>query len=182
MFLQSIVRHRLAQRSEKAPSMSTLDLSTRIQRIEDRNAIIDVVIKYATSIDTAEWDGFASTLTDPVHVDFSEAGMPAATFARDQFVGFARQGLEAWDARQHISPNHVVTLDENDADRALCVSYMYAQHYKKNAPNGEFYLMRGSYDNHMIRTRDGWKIERLTQHVSWLEGNAAAAEEMAGAR
>lgn len=161
--------------------MSSDDIATRIQRLEDRNAVIDVVIKYAWSIDAADWDGLASIFTHPIHVDFSEAGLPAADFPLDQFIGFAKQGLEAWDARQHISPNHVVEFDENDPDKALVRSYMYAQHYKHGASSGELYLMRGSYDNHMVRTADGWKITSLTQHIFWLEGNANATSEMAEA-
>jgi hypothetical protein len=159
--------------------MTTTDLEARIQRLEDRNAIIDVVIKYATSIDKADWVSYAEIFTDPVHIDFSEAGLPPADFPRDQFIGFAAQGLEAWTARQHISPNHVVVFDETDPGKAVCYSYMYAQHYLKDAPGGDFYLMRGSYDNHMVRTADGWKIASLTQHISWLEGdqNAPAAPE-----
>jgi hypothetical protein len=111
-----------------------------------------------------------------VHIDFSEAGLPAADFPRDAFVGFAQQGLEAWTARQHISPNHVVVFDDSDPDKAICYSYMYAQHYLKDAPGGEFYLMRGSYDNYLVRTPEGWKIASLTQHVGWLEGNQNALQ------
>ncbi|MER5348658.1 nuclear transport factor 2 family protein [Streptomyces mirabilis] len=160
--------------------MSADSLEARIQRLEDRNAIIDVAIKYATSIDEADWDGYASIFTDPVHVDFSEAGLPASDFPRDQFISFAAQGLGGWTARQHISPNHRVVFDETDPDKAICYSYMYAQHYLKDAPGGDFYLMRGSYDNHMVRTPDGWKITSLTQHIGWLEGNANALREAAG--
>lgn len=157
----------------------TTDLEARIQRLEDRNAITDVVIKYATSIDRGDWAGYAEVFTDPVHIDFSEAGLPANDFPRDMFVGFAQQGLEPWTARQHLSPNHVVTFDDNDPDRAICQSYMYAQHYLKDAPGGEFYLMRGSYDNYLVRTADGWKITSLTQHISWLEGNQNAIQQAA---
>jgi hypothetical protein len=156
--------------------MSTDSLEARIQRLEDRTSITDVVIAYAGAIDTANWDEFASTMTDPIRVDFSEAGGPAADFPRAQFVGFAAGGLEGWTARQHISPNHRVVFDESDPDRATCFSYMYAQHYKKDAPGGELYLMRGSYDNEMVRTADGWKIASVTQHISWIEGNADALE------
>ncbi|MFD9670007.1 nuclear transport factor 2 family protein, partial [Rhodococcus sp. NPDC059968] len=60
-------------------------------------------------------------------------------------------------------------FDENDSDRALCYSYMYAQHYREGAEGG-FFLLRGSYTNHMLRTSDGWRIESLTQHVSWADG------------
>ncbi|MCA2216974.1 nuclear transport factor 2 family protein [Jidongwangia harbinensis] len=155
--------------------MHTDDLEARIRRIEDRHAIIDTVVAYAVAIDEADWAGFASTMTDPVHIDFSEAGLPAADLPRDQFVGFASGALAGWTARQHLSPNHRVVFDGMDPDKATCYSYMYAQHYKKGAPGGEFYLMRGSYDNELVRTADGWKIAALTQHVSWLEGNPDAA-------
>jgi hypothetical protein len=157
--------------------MTTASLEARIQRLEDRNDIIDTVISYAVSIDRADWVGYAATMTDPVHVDFSEAGLPAADFPRDQFVAFASDALDRWTARQHLSPNHQVVFDDTDPDQAICHSYMYAQHYRKDAVDGEFYLMRGSYDHRMVRTADGWKIAGVTQHVSWLEGNPNAADE-----
>lgn len=155
----------------------TEDLATRVQRLEDRNAIIDLVINYAALIDKGDWVGFEAVLTDPVFVDFSEAGVPAAEFPRAQFLAFAAQGLDGWTARQHISPNHQVVFDDSDPDAAICHSYMYAQHYKKDAPGGDFYLMRGSYDNHVVRTGQGWKISRLIQHISWVEGNPNALSE-----
>jgi ketosteroid isomerase-like protein len=161
--------------------MTSPDLAARIQRLEDRNAIIEVVITYATSIDRGDWAAYADVFTDPVHIDFSEAGMPAGDFPRDAFAGFARQALEPWTARQHISPNHVVVFDDANPDTAVCHSYMYAQHHLQDAPGGDLYLMRGSYDNHLVRTPEGWKITRLVQHVSWLEGNQRALQEGAPA-
>jgi len=52
---------------------------------------------------------------------------------------------------------------------------------KTSAAGGDFFLMRGSYTNHMRRTADGWRIESLTQHVSWAEGNAGGAPAEAAA-
>ncbi|WP_424950514.1 nuclear transport factor 2 family protein [Deinococcus sp.] len=155
----------------------TTDLSARLQQLEDRVAISERVINYARAIDLAEWDLFADCFTDPVHIDFSEAGMPASDFPREQFVGFARMGLSGFAARQHLSPNHVTEFDVADPDRATCHSYMYAQHFLPDSEHGEFYLMRGWYTNQMRRTAEGWKIERLVQHVSWLEGNTDAPME-----
>lgn len=153
----------------------TVSLEARVQRLEDRNAIIEVVIGYATAIDRGDWVAYGQLFTDPVHIDFSEAGMAAADFPRDTFVGFAETGLGRWTARQHLSPNHVVVFDDDHPDTATCHSYMYAQHYAANAPDGGVFLMRGSYDNHLVRTPDGWKITSLTQHISWIEGDPDAA-------
>ena len=156
--------------SDLAPS-TALDLAVRIQRLEDRALISERVIKYAKSIDANDWDALAQCFTDPVHVDFSEAGLPAADFPRDQFIGFASAGLGGFTALQHLSPNHVIEFHDTDPDRAVCHSYMYAQHHLTDADGGDFFLMRGSYTNSMLRTPGGWRIERVVQHLSWSEGN-----------
>lgn len=153
----------------------TTSLEARIQRLEDRNAITEVVIGYATTIDRGDWVGYGQLFTDPVHIDFSEAGMAAADFPRDAFVGFAEAALSRWTARQHLSPNHVVVFDDDHPDTAVCYSSMYAQHHAADAPDGGVYLMRGSYDHHLVRTPGGWKITSLTQHIAWTEGDPNAA-------
>ncbi len=71
-------------------------------------------------------------------------------------------------------------LSESDPDRATCFSYMYAQHYKKDAPGGELFLMRGSYDHDLVRTTAGWKITKIVQHVGWLEGTPDAVRPTEG--
>ncbi|MEY9835794.1 nuclear transport factor 2 family protein [Streptacidiphilus sp. EB103A] len=157
----------------------TADLEARIRRLEDRVSISDTVIRYATSIDRADWERYATCFTETVHVDFSEAGMPPGDFAREDFLGFARAGLGGFTARQHLSPNHEIEFDEDDPDRAVCRSYMYAQHHLEGAEGGDFFLMRGSYTNHMRRTADGWRIEKLVQHLSWSEGNQDAPAQAA---
>ncbi|MDT2004128.1 nuclear transport factor 2 family protein [Rhodococcus opacus] len=150
----------------------TTDLESRIRQLEDRALISERVIKYAVAVDRADWEMFADCFTDPVHADYSENGMPAADFARDDLVGIVREALSGFTATQHLSTNHVIEFDENDSDRALCYSYMYAQHHhREGSEDSEFVLLRGSYANHMLRTSDGWRIESLTQHISWSDSN-----------
>ena len=120
---------------------------------------------------------FADCFTDPVYTDFSGLGTPAGTFPRAEFVAGVALALNGFTATQHISPNHVIEFDASDPDRAICHSYMYAQHLLRGSANGEFYLLRGSYTNHMRRTADGWRIERIIQHRSWEEGNTGAVAE-----
>jgi len=47
-----------------------------------------------------------------VHADFSESGVPAADFARDDLVALVRVPLSGFTATQHLSPNHVIEFDE----------------------------------------------------------------------
>jgi hypothetical protein len=153
------------------------DLEARIRRLEDRALISERVVKYAIAVDRADWEMFADCFTNPVHADFSGSGLPAADFARDELVAIVRGALEGFTATQHISPNHVIEFDDDDPDRATCYSYMYAQHYLEGAPSGDFFLLRGSYTNHMLRTPHGWRIESLTQHIGWSDGNQNAVTE-----
>ncbi len=104
-------------------------------------------------------------------------GIPAATVSRADLVARVSTALNGFTATQHISPNHVVEFDSSDPGRAICHSYMYAQHLLRGSGNGEFYLLRGSYTNHMLRTPEGWRIERIIQHRSWEYGNTSAVNE-----
>jgi hypothetical protein len=155
----------------------TPDIESRIRRLEDRALISEQVFKYAIGVDRRDWEMFAGCFTDPVHADFSESGVPATDFPRDALVDLVRVPLSAFTATQHISPNHVIEFDDNDPDRAVCYSYMYAQHYLEGSVGGDFFLLRGSYTNRMRRTPDGWRIESLTQHVGWSDGNRNALTE-----
>ena len=155
----------------------TTDLEFRIHQLEDRTQISEQVIKYAMGVDRRDWAMFADCFTDPVHADFSAGGVPAETVAREELVARISFALNGFTATQHISPNHVIEFDDNDPDRAVCYSYMFAQHLIKGSGNGEYYLLRGSYTNHMLRTADGWRIERIIQHRSWEYGNKNAVAE-----
>jgi len=71
---------------------------------------------------------FARCFTDPLYADFSGLGGQAGEGAREDFVAGVRQPLDGFTATQHMSPNQVIEFDGADSDRAICRSYMYAQH------------------------------------------------------
>jgi ketosteroid isomerase-like protein len=146
-------------------------LEARVKRIEDREAISECVIRYAMSLDKADWDLFKDTVADPIFVDFTSwAGLEARDYSREEWAGFARDVLSGFDARQHLSPNHVITFESDD--EATCTSYMFAQHLLRGAPGGDTLIMRGSYTNVLQRRASGgWEIKSMTQHFGWGEGN-----------
>lgn len=146
------------------------DLAQRVQRLEDRLEISETVVRYAMSLDRADWQLFRDCISDPIFIDFSQwSGMEAREWGRDEWADFARDVLTGFEARQHLSPNHVVTFSGDD--EATCISYMYAQHHLPGAPGGDDFLMRGYYTNILERSAGGWTIKRMTQHFVWGEGN-----------
>ncbi len=150
----------------------TDSLEQRVKRIEDREAISECVIRYAMSLDKADWELMKETIAEPIFVDFSSwaTDLEPASYSREEWAGFARDVLSGFDARQHISPNHVISFDSED--EATCTSYMFAQHLIRDVPEGDTFIMRGSYTN-VLQRKDGggWEIKSLTMHFTWGEGN-----------
>jgi len=167
------------RKSTREDPTLTTDLEERVRRLEDRVLISEQVIKYAVGADRRDWAMFAECFTDPVYADFSGVGRAAGSTSRANLVGGSAAVLNEFAYTQHLSSNHIIDFDENEPDRAVCHSYMYAQHLLEGSEGGDFYLVRGWYDNHMLRTAVGWRIERLIQHVTWQEGNINALAEAA---
>ena len=95
---------------------------------EDRQAVVDVVVQYATGVDRRDWPLYGACFTDPCEIDFSSwTGRPAALVSRDDWVKRVRSTNGNFDATQHLSTNHVVTFAT--AEQATCVSNVQAQHW-----------------------------------------------------
>lgn len=135
----------------------------------DRAEISDVVLRYATAVDTRDWALYRSVFTDPLTVDFSSwSGEPEITVPVDDWVNRVRETLSGFDATHHLSSNHVIDVS---GDVAICVSYMVARHYL--VENGErlMHSIGGHYTNRLVRIQGEWKIERCALKVTWELGS-----------
>jgi hypothetical protein len=145
-------------------------------RLDDRAAISDVVIRYATGADTRNWELYASCFTDPCEFDFSSfSGGGAHILPIAMWVQRVRGTLSGFDATQHLSTNHVITFDQSDDDVATCVSQMHAQHWMSAATLGtdvsDECTLGGHYTNTLRRTSGVWRIARCQLDVMWTTGN-----------
>jgi hypothetical protein len=148
-------------------------------RAHDRQAIVDVVIQYATGVDQRDWACFEACFTDPCEIDFSSwSGRPAATMPAVEWVRRVRSTNGNFDATQHLSTNHVVTFEADDA--ATCVSYVHAQHWfsadrleQLGHPSSDarWCTLGGYYTNSLVRTEAGWRIARCRLTVTWVTGD-----------
>ena len=85
--------------------------------IADRLAISDVIIRYATALDTRDWRLLRSILTDRVAIDYTSFD-PDLDLEMDAAEWVHRvRGLAGFDATQHLSTNHRHHID---GDTATC--------------------------------------------------------------
>ncbi|MCB2076905.1 MAG: nuclear transport factor 2 family protein [Novosphingobium sp.] len=149
--------------------MAAIDIQTLI----DRAAISDVVIAYATAVDTRDWDLLRSLFTDHVFYDFRTFDPDLyAEISVDELVERAMK-LAAFDSTQHISSNHRHTIV---GDRATCVSYMQASHFLARDGESSHCILYGFYTNDLVRTGQGWKIDRYALTVTGQTGDPRVFE------
>lgn len=136
---------------------------------EDHTEITRRVYEYAYGIDTRDWTLYRSIFTDEITMDFSSYnGSPAAPMTADAWVAGVKVLFTGLDATQHSMSNPLVDVD---GDRARCRMYMQAEHFFLNAQGSQDFALGGYYDDRLVRTDGGWKIEAVTLNVLWNRGN-----------
>ena len=136
----------------------------------DRTQISETIVRYFNGLDVRDWDAVRATLADTIDLDFSQLfGDPRTVHDSDDFVVFARTVLSGFRHTQHVSPNHVITVD---GDRATATAYMCAWHsVPSEGKGGDTFTLRGAYDVRLVRVDDGWRIDLLHMAVWDEAGN-----------
>lgn len=140
-----------------------------VQRIIDRDAIIDTINNYAFGVDLRDWELYRSIFTDEFEADLSSlSGSEPQLVTADDWVAQVRSGLSGYRGTQHIMSNHRVSIAGDEAKTKV---YFQATHYLPNDQGDSHWSIGGYYDHTLVRTPQGWKIRKLKLTVIWSEGN-----------
>ena len=149
--------------------MSPVD-EARLRQLLDRAEISDVQLRYATAVDTRDWEYLRTCFTDEVEADFSSGfGFPVVRLPAEEWIQSLAPMMSALQATQHLITNHVITFD--DDDHATCVAYVQASHHNPNRTGDSDQTVYGFYTNRFERTSSGWRIATCKLTVSWMTGN-----------
>lgn len=136
--------------------------------IADRLAISDVIIRYATALDTRDWGLLRSILTDRVRIDYTSFD-PALDLEMDADEWVHRvRGLAGFDATQHLSTNHRHHID---GDSATCISYMHAGHFLRHEGVDHACFLYGYYTSALVRTPAGWRVREVKLTITARQGD-----------
>ncbi|TDI58197.1 MAG: nuclear transport factor 2 family protein [Alphaproteobacteria bacterium] len=136
---------------------------------DDYNEITRRRYEYAVGIDTHDWALLRSIFTDEITMDFSSySGQPSATTTADDWVAGCKLLFMGLDATQHVMTNPIVDVDGDVATQRM---YMKAEHFLQNDQGSPDFALAGYYDDKLIRTSDGWRIEAVTLTILWNRGN-----------
>jgi hypothetical protein len=117
--------------------------------VTDREDIVEALATVAAAIDARDWDTVRARFT-PDTVAYGAHGIDALVAQFEAFLG----GV---GPTQHLLGNHRVVVD---GDVAQSLTYGRIHHVGAGPMAGSSYECLGEYDDHWVRTGEGWKITR----------------------
>ncbi|TML58422.1 MAG: nuclear transport factor 2 family protein [Actinobacteria bacterium] len=141
------------------------------QEIADRIEIDDLITRYATAVDTKDWDLYRTVFTDDAVIDYTSAGGIRGSLG--EVVEWLSHALKLFPMTQHLITNRHVVLD---GDTATGRSYYYNPLGRPDDKGGMQLLFFGGYYNDRFRrTADGWRIAERVEETAWVEGSLPGA-------
>jgi len=136
---------------------------------DDKEQIVEVLIRYATGIDSKDWPLFRSCWTDEIDVDYQQLGRFTSADALTEVMTRLQEDM---GPTYHRLSNFVIAVD---GDRATARSYVHAVLMLQPDDSTNWVDALGHYDDIFVRTQGGWRIrERLSRTARTLAGGDLA--------
>jgi uncharacterized protein (TIGR02246 family) len=135
----------------------------RLQALEDRQAVSDLMLAFGAALDAKDWDAYTELFLEDGK--FTIEGQ--ARHGREEIVAGPRRDLDRYDALQHYSTNHKVKLE---GDEATSSHYLIAIHVDDAGAMELHADAGGRYDCRCVRTAAGWRFAEVELHVFWRAG------------
>ena len=136
----------------------------------DKAQITELLVSYATGIDSKDWPLFRSCWTDEVDLDYGEVGHFTDP---DVFTDLFAQVHNPMGSTYHRLSNFVISVD---GDTATARTYVHAVLMVTPDDDAMWVDFVGHYDDELVRGADGWRIRRRVTHTPrMLTGGGRAA-------
>lgn len=147
-----------------------------LEELSDQREIEELVHRYATGVDTLDYDLIDGVFTADGTMDYDAFGGPIGVWTTE-VKDWARESLAAFPIRKHYITN-VVVVYAADRDSATSTSYWRAP-VGSQLPDGSLQIFEsgGRYEDALVRTDAGWKIQRRVTHADWSIGAPPVAPE-----
>jgi hypothetical protein len=128
------------------------------QSLADRLSVTDVLVRYFELVDAKGWDQMHEVFTE----DTTARWTPEVLIeGRDNVVGAMRHMS---GSAEIVTYHHLAAMTPVvDGDRADVVAHVRAMHHGAGPRAGKFYESLAVQPTHLVRTRQGWRI----QHHDW---------------
>jgi len=129
----------------------------RLQWLEDRIALQDLIIEYCAQIDRSNVEGVLGCFVEDGVLDLTGLGLPRLQ-GRTEIRDFFSSVFATMAYNGHYSSNF--KLDALNGDRASAHAYVHA--VGKSTEGGDV-LVYAKHEFDAVRTEDGWKIAEFRE-------------------
>jgi len=137
--------------------------ATNQQTIADRLDIDDLLTRYATAVDTKDWDLYETCFTPDAFIDYTAAGGVKGRLP--EVKKWLAEVMPLFPMTQHVVVNRVVTID---GDTATARSCFFNPMGVPDPDRGiKLFFDGGYYNDKLVRTSDGWRIAERVEETSY---------------
>ncbi len=134
-------------------------LDDAVRQLLDRNAIRELIARYAHSVDRRDLDGVAACFT----ADAAYRGS-LGQGSIDVALAALRERMAQYTSTMHFIGNQLVDLS---GDRATSETYAIAYHQMQREDGRRNMAVGVRYLDDLLRTEDGWRICRREVKLEW---------------
>ncbi|GFG86485.1 nuclear transport factor 2 family protein [Mycolicibacter algericus] len=116
--------------------------------------ITDVLLRYATAIDTKDWELFRTCFTDDADADYGEIGQWSDATSLTEFMAVTHEPMS--DTKHML---HNMVIDLVDDHHATAVTYVHTVQALAADPK-QWVDAVGQYRDDLVSTSEGWRIAR----------------------
>jgi hypothetical protein len=152
---------------------------TSLEELLEQQAILQILYRYATAIDTLDYDLLDDVFTDDGVVDFSTFEGPSGPWPTVK--QWAADSLAPFPLRKHYVTNAVIELDAS-LERATCVSYWRSPVGAVDPDTGmpAFFESGGRYLDTLEKRAEGWRVHERVVQAEWAIGEMPAPAGVEG--
>jgi ketosteroid isomerase-like protein len=135
--------------------------------LSDRQAIRDLVTRYACAVDRRDFDAVGACFTPDAETDYTYFKGPIG-----EVLEKIRAGVGGFAMTMHVLGNH---LAEVHGDSATSETYAVCYHRRPGVPDGAQLVVAMRYLDDLVRTPEGWRIRRRRATVEWQQNEPPRA-------
>lgn len=140
---------------------------TEASKVSDELEIRALLSRYARAVDTKDWDLYRAVFTDDAQIDYSSAGIPAAS--RDEIADLFGAAFEPIPWTMHYITNVECNIDGDVATvRAMFYNPMQLPGMAEQSSCGGYYF------HDLVRTPEGWRSRHLREDNVWFVNKPGA--------
>jgi ketosteroid isomerase-like protein len=155
----------------KTLSENNESLVSRIQLLEDTNAVEKVANNLFIQTDNMDWNALVNDVfTENVYFDMTSVGGSAGEVTSKSIVEGWEQGFMTIESVHHQSGNMQIQVD---GDTATVFQYGTATQYATTNSGNNTRTFIGTYNLGLIKEDGQWKVNQFAFNLKIMDGNVA---------